>query len=90
VSEIRNLRRFALFQRRLAEEQEQIALRDVWAFKQEEIASTTLPDDFPGKERLATFFYFTFADLDGADECELTELGFDSGQAREILAAAAS
>lgn len=90
MSETRNLRRYALHKRRAAEEMGDIAIRDVWASKQEEIAGTALPDDFPERTRLVSLYYSTLEDLDGADEHELCALGFSMQMAAKILAAAAS
>lgn len=87
MSEIRNLRRYALMKRRAAEEVGDLAVRDVWKGKQEAEPGTPLPASFPQRARLAEFYYSTDADLDGADEEELTALGFSTREAAEILAA---
>lgn len=82
-----NARRFALLNRRMCHDLCLIPLRDVWAWKQDQEPHTALPADFPYLSRLAAFWYTAVEDLVGADTCELTDLGFTSRQAAEILAA---
>jgi hypothetical protein len=84
---IKSLRRFALLKRRAAHCDAKYAIRDLWAYKQtEEYPGTELPADFPFRDELVARWYFALEDIDGADECELQEQGFSSGQAAEILA----
>lgn len=64
------------------------SLMGTWAAKQLEISGTALPSDFPKREQLEALYYTTYEDLDGADECELTEQGFSTRDAAAILAAA--
>lgn len=87
MSEVRNLRRYALFKRRAAEEVGDRAVRDVWKSKQEEMPGTALGADFPSRSRLVALGYSTTEDLDGADACELRELGFGAREITEILGA---
>ena len=85
---IKSVRRYYLLKRRSSHELGDIALRDVWAHKQtEEQPGTPLPADFPFRDELIAAWYEAIEDIDGADECELVEQGFSSGQAAEILAA---
>jgi hypothetical protein len=88
MSETRNLRRYALHKRRAAEEALSIAIRDVWAAKQEAEPGVILPSDFPSKAALSASYYTTYEDLDGADTNELVALGLTEKQAAAVLAAA--
>ena len=87
MSTLGSPRRFYLAKRHAAAELGDVALELVWAGKQEAEPGTPLPTDFPYRPRLVAIGYLALEDLRGADECELTELGFSSREAAAILAA---
>lgn len=80
-------RRYYLFERRAAVTREDLAIADMWQLKQQEEGGVELPSDFPYLARLNALFYSTREDVDGADECEFTELGFTTREAQAILTA---
>lgn len=85
-----SVRRFYLAKRHAAAEVGDAALELVWAGKQEAEPGTPLPDDFPYRARLVARGYSALEDLSGADECELTEQGFTTREASQILTAASA
>lgn len=80
-------RRFYLAKRHAAAEFYEKGLELVWRGKQEAEPGTALPLDFPYLTRLQADGYTTREDLDGADECELVERGFNTREAQAILTA---
>lgn len=80
-----NLRRYALFKARAAEEAGDRAIAAVWRGKQSEVAGVLLPATFPLSARLAVLGYTTIEDLDGADECELIDAGLSAREATRVL-----
>lgn len=87
MSTLGSARRYYLAKRHAAAELCDTALELVWVGKQEAEPGTALPTDFPYRARLVALGYSTNEDLVGADECELTELGFTTREAAAILAA---
>jgi hypothetical protein len=86
---INSVRRYYLLKRFAAKAKgDDIEL--VWKSKQEAVPEAALPPSFPLLQRLTALGYSTDADLDGADEAELTKHGFSSDEAQRILAALAS
>jgi hypothetical protein len=87
VSTLGSVRRFYLAKRHAAAEIEDHALEAVWRGKQEAEAGTDLPASFPFLTELEALGYTTEEDLDGADACELTDLGLGAFEAEAVLAA---
>lgn len=81
-----SLRRYALLKARAADEAGDRAIAAVWRGKQDEIAGTALPDDFPKRAALAAHRYTTREDLVGACEDELRALGFSGRDITAIFA----
>jgi hypothetical protein len=87
VSTLGTPRRYYLAKRQAAVELEDDALAAVWRGKQEAEAGTDLPATFPYLTELDALGYTTEEDLDGADACELTDLGLSAFEAEAVLAA---
>lgn len=88
MSTLNSTRRFYLLKRlhakRLTDDSE-----GIWRGKQEAIAGTNLPADFPLLTRLESAGYTTIEDLNGADARELRVSCFTAEESERILAALA-
>lgn len=90
-TKIGTLRRYYLFKRITAKQQDDLALSAVWQGKQEGEPGAALPADFPHKERLAAVGYVAKEDLDFADAEELGDyVGLSRSDANEVIAAHAA
>lgn len=87
---VKSVRRYYLLKARTAWALGDQALAAVWQGKQEAVASTALPDDFPSRAELVAAGYSTSADLDGANIEELRSIGLGVRQAEAVFAALAA
>jgi hypothetical protein len=89
VGSVNNLRRYYLLKRLFARMREEDS-ESIWQGKQESVAGTELPPDFPHRGQLVVAGYSTREDLDGADADELLEhADLSQREADAVLAAAA-
>ena len=80
-------RRYYLLKRQDAAALGDKGLELLWRGKQEAETGAALPTDFPHLSTLEPLGYVAREDLDGADECELREMGLTQKQAQAVLEA---
>ncbi len=86
MSSVNNRRRYYLLKRLYAKDNE-LDSEGIWKGKQEALAGTALPVDFPLVDILTAAGYTMVEDLDGATSAELYVAGLTTHQASAVLAA---
>jgi hypothetical protein len=86
---IESVRRYYLLRKfSVLESDDLYDMGQTWRAKQEAVAGTSLPSDFPHLSTLQAVGYSTKEDLTGADSAELvTNAGLNTVEATSVLAA---
>lgn len=90
MSEFASQRRYCLYKRFNARDEQSRALELLWRGYQEAQPGTALPESFPARAKLVAVGYAAGADLFGADQAELQDYArLTNTEAAAVIAAAA-